>query len=330
MKKICRILFWTIFLVYSTGCSSIDKKNDQSGLLQSSESLIRIASKIDYIPDELMVNMKVSDTDLEGYVHGYYFVTIDGKKYRYKAVYNADNLGTVEELVYEFVENSNSDNEKHKKVYALKEYPMHEWLQCRCDEFDGLIYLLKYAPPLSDVEFKLEELKNDGFVIIEDNDCAYGDYEWADFIGRTEKEEKASVWICYLSTSAGTNSKLQQEPSMEDFVKATRDDYPMMKLVQIYFDGTKYICSPIHKVNGEYIVFYRDGYDMLEESYKYMVHLVDEKNSLNLNYESLERYVLSDEEKLTSRWIRGMAGIGESMPYVRFMIVYYKYQWKNE
>ena len=328
MRRNNLIVFLTACIIGVSACSHATEKNfSDTAISMPEEKMQQIACKIDYTPAELEINMKTTATDLEGYVYGYYFATIAGKKYRYKAVYNRDDLGTADKIVYEFVENANTDNEKHNKVYSLKEYPGYERLQCRCDEFDDLVYLLEYAPPLNDVEFTLDELKNDGFVVIEDDDCCYGDDIWMNFVNQTEKNEKAAVWICYLTTGPGPNVKLKSIQPAEELIQATRDDFPKMQLMQVYFDGTQYIFSPIHKVNGEYVIYYRDGYDMEEGSFKYMVHLVDETKSPEASYESLERYILSDEKNLTTEWIRAVAGIGESMPYVRFIPVYYKYKW---
>ena len=329
MRRNYTIVFLTVCILVLSACSyAIGKNNADTATAISEEQMQRIAYKIDYTPSELEINMKTTDTELEGYVYGYYFVTIAGKKYRYKAVYNSEDIGTADKIVYEFIEEADTYNEKHNKVYSLKEYPGYEWLQCRCDEFDDLVYLLEYAPPLSDVEFTLDELKKDGFIIIEDDDCCFGDDIWMNFVNQTKKNETAAVWICYLSTGPGPNIKLNSIQPAEELLQVTRDDFPKMQLMQVYFDGIQYTFSPIHKVNGEYVIYYRYGYDMLESTFKYMVHLVDETKSSEASYESLERYILSDEKKLTTEWIRAISGIGKSMPYVRFMPVYYKYKWK--
>ena len=299
------------------------------------EQTLRIAEKIDYTPDELKFCMKPSDTDLEDYVMGYYFVSLDGKKYRYQRdAFETKDLGTVENYVSELKFNNPGVSELHYKVYSLKEYPGFERLQLRCEEYPDDMYCIKYAPPRNDVEFTLDELKNDGFVIIEDNDYSYGGDIWNDFISKSEQKSEASVWVCYLTTKPGPNRKIYSEPPDEDLLKAQQDDFPIMQLAQIYYDGNEYTISPMHKIDGKYVLYYREGYDIdvRESTFKYLVHIVDEPTADWVTYKSRERYVLSDEENLTSEWISAEARSydSERFPLVNYRIIYSSYEWKEE
>ena len=299
------------------------------------EQTLRVAKKIDYTPDELKFCMKPSDTDLKDYVMGYYFIPLNGKKYRYQRdAFNTEDLGTTENLVYELKFNNPGVTELHYKVYALKEYPGYERLQLRCEEYPDNVYCIKYAPPRNDVEFTLDELKRDGFVIIEDDGYSYGGDTWNDFINKTDQKLEASVWVCYLTTQPGPNKKMYTTPPDSELLKARKDDFPIMQLAQIYYDGNEYTISPMHKVDGEYVLYYREDYDIdvREGTFKYLVHLVDEPKADWVTYKSRERYVLSDAENITSEWIssEGRSYNRENFPFVNFRIIYTSYEWKEE
>ena len=71
---------------------------------------------------------------------------------------------------------------------------------------------------------------------------------------------------------------------------------------------------------------------MRESTFKYLVHIVDEPTADWVTYKSRERYVLSDEENLTSEWISAEARSydSERFPLVNYRIIYSSYEWKEE
>ena len=326
MKKTIFVIILILYFLLFPSCSKVFL--DDNEILVFERNSLRIAKKIDYTPDGLEINMKPFDTNLDDYVYGYYFINLDGETYRYQRdALNVENLGSIEELVDEIKFNNLGFNELHYKVYSLKEYPNHERLQLRCVEYPDNRYCIKYAPPLNDVEFTLSELKDDDFVIIEDDTLSFGNTIWDNFIDKTKHKSKAIVWICYLSTKPGMDKLYDTQPP-DELIQVTKGDYPKMQLVQVYYDGTQYISSPIHKVNGEYVIYYRKGYDMTEVVFKYMIHIVDELDSNRFSYSSRERYVLSDEENLTTEWMYadGPSGKGKIYPLVNYRIIFTDYK----
>ena len=102
-----------------------------------------------------------------------------------------------------------------------------------------------------------------------------------------------------------------------------------MYLSQLYYDGTAYTISPMHKVEDEYMIYEKKGVDRPEETFRYMLHFVEEGNTKYVTFKSFDKYVLTNKEDVTwQQLLKSMLSGGSD--YIRFVEVFTKYEWKED
>lgn len=280
---------------------------------------LRIAKKIDTLSEDGDETMQPSTANLEGAHNGYFFIPINGEKYRYKVASDQRNQGSVDSLIYECSSDTTFEAEGTYEIYSLKEYPDYRFLQCKGNTND--MVLLEYSPSRKNTEFALEDVEKDGFVVLKNGNVCYGEDIWDEFVKRTELGLFASVWICQCYENAGN--------SAPGLYEAKKEDYPSMYLSQLYYDGTAYTISPMHKVEDEYMIYEKKGVDRPEETFRYMLHFVEEGNTRNVTFKSFDKYVLTNKEDVTWQQLSKSILSGGS-DYIRFVEVFTKYEWKED
>ena len=280
---------------------------------------LRIAKKIDTLSEDVDETMQPSTANLEGAHNGYFFIPINGEKYRYEVASDQRNQGSVDSLIYECSYDTTFEAEGTYEIYSLKEYPDYRFLQCKGNTND--MVLLEYCPSRKNTEFTLEDVEKDGFVVLKNGNVCYGEDIWDEFVKRTELGLSASVWICQCYENAGN--------SAPGLYEATKEDYPSMYLSQLYYDGTAYTISPMHKVEDEYMIYEKKGVDRPEETFRYMLHFVEEGNTKYVTFKSFDKYVLTNKEDVTwQQLLKSMLSGGSD--YIRFVEVFTKYEWKED
>lgn len=159
----------------------------------------------------------------------------------------------------------------------------------------------------------LRQVKRADFVVHEDGDVACGQELWQRFYEKTRAGESASVKLADYHT-------LDAEHASKEFYEAHKDEYPVIYLAELSFDGTKYT---YRSING------LDGVNGFTECYPHLVRYDDYPGEY-ATFTHCERYVLVPDDTLT--WERLQWGLYSSQmgDYIRHTGVYSDYQYKPE
>ena len=235
---------------------------------------------------ETELDMIPIDTDLDGAHNGFYVVPIDGKKYRYKIASARNESVTVGDKVYKWENKGNIF-----EFYVVKEYPDLKRLKCISTE-NGFNsdFLIEYAPPSGLPEGSLDEIINDGFVVMKNGSVISGEDKWQEFVKKTEAKEPAEINIAYYFTLTGKMAK--------NLYELSKMDYPRAYLHRLKYDGESFIVSPIQKIDGKYEVMPDDENDR-EQIYKYMKHYTEKAPSDTALYNTFDKYVLVNDDSVT-------------------------------
>lgn len=87
----------------------------------------------------------------------------------------------------------------------------------------------------------------------------------------------------------------------KEFYDAYKDDYPVMYYDLLSFDGTQFTLSPVHKIDGEYVIHEEPGVDSPASTWKYLMHYegIPREGSVPSTITYYDRYVLMDDNTLT-------------------------------
>ena len=169
-------------------------------------------------------------------------------------------------------------------------------------------------------EKDFEVVKNDGFVVLMNGNAVFGENLWKEFIDQINDGEKAAVKVAMWSTLSGKASK--------EYVEQHKEEYPKLFLSQIAYDGEKYTISPLHKVDGRYVICEVNGFDSPEKSFRFLKHFTDDAigSTRNAIANSAEHYVLTDDESLTLEKLNKVI-LGLTTTTMQFRMVYSKYDY---
>ena len=309
MKNKKYLILISLIISVVTLCTGCGKSEEAKGNTAEPMEAENISYKPETAPDMIPI-----DTDLDGAHNGFYVVTIDGKKYRYKIAAARDEKVTVGDKVYKWEKNGNVF-----EFYAVKEYPDLKHLKCISTEnaFNN-DYMIEYAPPGGLPEGALDEIINDGLLVMKNGSVISGEDKWQEFVKKTEAKEPAEINIAYYYTLTGKMAK-----SLYDLSKM---DYPMMYLHRLKYDGESFIVSPIQKINGKYEII-PDNENDREQIYKYMKHYTEKAPSDTALYNTFDKYVLVNDDSVTwdDIW-NSTIGIAEGFWHEE---VYNKYDYKE-
>lgn len=129
--------------------------------------------------------------------------------------------------------------------------------------------------------YSLEQAKEDGCVVYENGDVAYGGELFEEFFrtaasGKTDQVRLA--FYCTLDDPSGYDP---------EYYETVRDDYPCMYIQELSFDGEQYT-----------IRWYEDGEEFIR-NYSYIMKYEGPAESPDALYQSYIRYVLTNDEKVT-------------------------------
>ena len=266
-----------------------------------------------YVP-KTEIDMIPVETDLDGSHNGYFVVTIYGKKYRYKMASAQNESITAGDLVYKW-----EDKGDTYKFYEVKEYPDLKRLKCVHTE-NGFKhdFVIMYTAPGALPEGTLEELINDGFVVMKNGSVISGEDEWQEFVKKTEVGETAEINIAHYYTLTGRMAK--------NLYELSKMDYPTAYLHRLKYDGNCFVFTPLQKIDGKYEIM-PDNENDREQTYKYMKHYTEKAPSDTALFTTFDKYVLVNDDTVTWEDIwNATIGITEGFWHTE---VYNKYDYKD-
>ncbi|MBR5177458.1 MAG: hypothetical protein IKW90_01500 [Lachnospiraceae bacterium] len=266
-----------------------------------------------YVP-KTEIDMIPVETDLDGSHNGNFVVTIDGKKYRYKMASAQNESITAGDLVYKW-----EDKGDTYKFYEVKEYPDLKRLKCVHTE-NGFKhdFVIMYAAPEALPEGTLEEIINDGFVVMKNGSVISGEDEWQEFVKKTEIGETAEINIAHYYTLTGRMAK--------NLYELSKMDYPTAYLHRLKYDGNCFVFTPLQKIDGKYEIM-PDNENDREQTYKYMKHYTEKAPSDTALFTTFDKYVLVNDDTVTWEDIwNATIGITEGFWHTE---VYNKYDYKD-
>ena len=130
-------------------------------------------------------------------------------------------------------------------------------------------------------DYSLEQAKNDGCVVFEDNDITSGQSEWDAFIKQTGEGKPASIRLAYYYTLGDPS---QYAPELYEEIK---DDYPMLYVKDLTFDGELYT------IEG-----YEDN-QLISKQYQYLMKYEGQPQSSTAIFSNYLYYVLTNDDTVT-------------------------------
>lgn len=129
--------------------------------------------------------------------------------------------------------------------------------------------------------YNLADAKSDNCVVFEDSDITYGQSSWDNFITATDNDKSSTVRLAFYYT-IGNPSQYSEE-----YYEEIKDDYPVLFIKDLSFDGKKYIIEGVE-----------DG-KLISKEYKYLVKYEGRPNSATAIFSEYTYYVLVDDNTVT-------------------------------
>lgn len=156
-------------------------------------------------------------------------------------------------------------------------------------------------------DYSLEQAREDGCVVHENGDIASGQEAWEDFLKASSAGKAAAVRLADYYT---LDDPSRYDP---DYYESIKDDYPLLYLSDLSFDGKAYTVSGLE--DGERWTY----------TYSYLKRFEDAAKTPGAVYDSYVRYVLVNDDTVT--WSQLMHGAFSSRfgDYIPFHSVYTDY-----
>lgn len=129
--------------------------------------------------------------------------------------------------------------------------------------------------------YNLDDAKSDNCVVFENGGITYGQSVWDDFITATDNGKSSTVRLAFYYT-LGDPSQYSEEHYEE-----IKDDYPVLFIKDLSFDGKKYI------IEG-----FEEG-QLISKEYKYLVKYEGRTKSATAIFSKYTYYVLVDDNTVT-------------------------------
>lgn len=242
------------------------------------------------------VTMIPTTANMSGSFDSYLYVPLDGETYRFECIDMTPENVTVDKLLDQFTETADPENVDWK-VYSLKEYPNHSVVLAVAGEDYKSLY--QYSPSKRSDSNALQQAKESGYVVMEDGDVTSGQQVWQDFVNATQEGNYASVEIAHYYT-------LDPESCSEEYYEAYREDYPVIYIFNLTYDGIGYT------------LHWREGNTEQVRNYKYLMHYTGDAPTTYATYDTYARYVLTNDNTVTWEDIfQGMISsqIGQSIEH---------------
>ncbi len=224
-KKSFIIYLLLILLIISTftACQGPqEQSNDSSTSSIGGETVQEQQNTVEMIP---------TSANLIGAFDQMLFLPINGATYRYEKNHTFDVAKlTVGELIFTFEQNDRTT----WKIYALEEYSDRSMVYATANNGTGSYsYLYSYAPPKAVSDEEYEQIKNSGYLIIENGDVQPESYYiWQRFYAELQNGEETELKLAKYYTLRGNYS--------QELYESIQEDYPALFLSTIRYDGEKF------------------------------------------------------------------------------------------
>ncbi len=158
--------------------------------------------------------------------------------------------------------------------------------------------------------YTLEEAKKDNCVVEENGDVTSGKEVWESFLKKTENNEPASVRMVHYYTLG------DKERYDESYYESIKNDYPKMYILDLEFDGGKYIWTD-----------YSDEEHRVSE-YKYLIRYDYTDPPEGATIKSAVYYILVNENTYTWDQIQRSMYSSLSTDWIDFKYTYTEYDYK--
>ena len=246
------------------------------------------------------VEMIPTSADIVGAFDSYLYVPVDARTYRYERTDMNINSVTKGDLLYSFTEEADPENVDWK-VYVLEEYPDKSAVLVIAGTDYKKVY--EYSPSKRCAPEALDQAINAGYVVQVDGDVTSGQEIWENFLDATKEGEASSVQVAKYYT-------LEKVNCGEEYYEANKEDYPVLYLLDLTFDGK------------DYTLKWNEGNKQYIRTYKYLMHYTDEDSATQATAGAYSRYVLVNDNNVT--WEEILAGAFSSQfgDYIEHHIVY--------
>lgn len=246
------------------------------------------------------VEMLPTSANLTGAFDSYLYVPLKGRTYRYERTDRNINTVTKGDLLYSFTEEADPENVDWK-VYVLEEYPDQSAVLAIAGTDYKHVY--EYSPSKRCAPDALDQAINAGYVVHVDGDVTSGQEIWENFVDATKEGEASSVQVAMYYT-------LEKVNCGEEYYEAYKEDYPVLYLLDLSFDGKGYTLK-WNEGNKQYI-----------RTYKYLMHYTDETSAAQATSDTYSRYVLVNDKNVTWEEILKGAFSSQFGDYIEHHIVY--------
>lgn len=165
----------------------------------------------------------------------------------------------------------------------------------------------------SPAEQLLKQVKKSDFVVHEDGDVVSGQEIWAEFYEAVMAGEPAVVKIADYYD-------IDRDRVSPEFYEENKDDYPVIYLAELSYDGKEYTYRSINGLDGV------NGYTRV---YSYLMRYEDIPGE-QATFTFCERYVLVNDNTVTYERLQYGLYSAQIGDYINFTNVYNDYTYKPE
>ena len=160
------------------------------------------------------------------------------------------------------------------------------------------------------LNYTLENAKADNLIVYEDGSITSGQSVWDAFLEKAEKKESCFVRLAYYYT-LGEPSRYSPE-----YYEEIKDDYPVMYIMDLSFDGTTYTLYSIE-----------DGIEYLPR-YKFLKQFTEESPPASATFTKRDMWILVNDNEVTWEQIQHGMFSSQFDDYIDHRTVYSKYTYK--
>lgn len=137
--------------------------------------------------------------------------------------------------------------------------------------------------PDTSAEGVLKQVKNEDYVVFENLRLTNGKRVWEKFYDKAMSGEACSVNVAHYYT-------LKEDSVSEEYYESEKDNYPVIYLAELTFDGSEYNIK----------VWNSDKTELdTDRTYKYLMHYTGEPDSPSAVFSRYDNYVLVNDNTVT-------------------------------